>query len=48
MELGTYGLKTYGVPDKTSVYIDDEGMCKVLEFFKGQSYQPVLTPEHTE
>lgn len=47
-ELGSYGLKTYVSPDKTSVFIDDEGMCKVLDFFKGKAYQPVLTSEHTE
>lgn len=23
-------------------------MRKVLDFFKGKSYQPILTPEHTE
>lgn len=48
MELGAYGLKTYVVPDKISVYIDDEGMCKALDFFKGKIYQPVLTPEYME
>ncbi len=47
-ELGAYGLKTHVSPDKTSVFINDEGMCKVLDFFKGKSYQPVLTPEHTK
>jgi hypothetical protein len=33
-ELGAYGLKTYVSPDKTSVFIDDQGMCRhVLMFF---------------
>lgn len=47
-ELAAYGLKTHVSPDKTSVFINDEGMCKVVDFFKGTGYQPVLTPEHTE
>jgi len=47
-ELGAYGLETYLSPDKTAVFINDEGMCKVLDFFKGKGYQPVLTQEHTE
>lgn len=46
-ELGAYGLKTYISPDKTAVFIDDEGMSKVMDFFKGKAYQPVLTEEHT-
>jgi len=47
-ELGAYGLKTHVSLDKTSVFINDEGMCKVLDFFNGKGYQPILTPEHTE
>lgn len=48
IELGAYGLKTYVSPDKISIFIDDEGMCKVLDFFKSKGYQPVLTPEYTK
>ena len=48
VELGAYGLKTYVSPDKTSVFINDDGMGKVLNFFQGKGYQPVLTQEHTE
>jgi hypothetical protein len=47
-ELGAYGFQSHVSPDKTSVFIDDEGMCKVLDFFKGKGYQPVLTAEHTQ
>ena len=46
-ELGAYGFKSYISPDKTAVFIDDGGMCKVMDFFKGKGYQPVLTEEHT-
>ena len=46
-ELGAYGFKSYPSPDKTAVLINDEGMCKVMDFFKGKGYQPVLTEEHT-
>lgn len=48
IELGAYGLKTYISPDKTAVFIDDEGMCKVLDFFQNKGYQAVITLEHTE
>lgn len=47
-ELGAYGLKTYVSPDKRYVYIDDDGMSKVLSFFEAQEAQPVFTPEHVE
>lgn len=47
-ELGAYGFKSYVSPDKTAVFIDDEGMSKVVDFFKGKGYQPVLTEEHTK
>ena len=47
-ELGAYGLKTYTSPDKTAIFINDEGMCKVIDFFKGKGYQPILTEEHTK
>ena len=40
-ELGAYGVKTYTSPDKASVFIDDEAMCKVFDFFKGKGYQPL-------
>ena len=47
-ELGAYGLKTHVSPDKRFVYIDSDGMSKVLSFFDGQEAQPVLTPEHVQ
>ena len=47
-ELGAYGFKSYVSPDKTAVLINDEGMCKVMDFFKGKAYQPVLTEQHTK
>lgn len=47
-ELGAYGIKTQVAADNTTVFIDDAGMSKVLEFFSGKGYQPVLTQEHTE
>ena len=47
-ELGAYGFKSYVSPDKTSVLINDEGMSKVINFFEGKGYQPVLTEQHTK
>lgn len=47
-ELGAYGFKSYTSPDKTAVFINDEGMCAVTDFFKNKGYQPVLTQEHTK
>ena len=47
-ELGAYGLKTNVSPDKRFIYIDDEGMSKVLSFFKGKEAQPALTAQHVE
>ena len=48
VELGAYGFKTNVSPDKTTIFINDENMSKVLDFFSGKSYQPVLTQEHTK
>jgi hypothetical protein len=48
IELGAYGLQTHISPDRTAVLIDDEGMCKVIYFFKNKGYHPILTPEHSE
>ena len=47
-ELGAYGLESYVSLDKTAVFINDEGMSKVVDFFKGKGYQPVLTEQHTK
>ena len=47
-ELGAYGLKTHISPDKRFIYIDDEGMCKVLSFFKGKEAQPIFTAQQVE
>jgi len=48
IELGAYGFKSYVSPDKTAIFINDEGMCKVMDFFDGKGYQPVLTEQHTK
>ena len=42
-ELGAYGFKSYVSPHKTAVFINDKGMCKVMDFFENKGYQPVLT-----
>lgn len=47
-ELSSYGLKTSVSPDKTSVFIDDQGMSQVINYFEGTGYQPVVTEEHVE
>ena len=44
-ELGAYGIVTSVSPDKKAVYIDNEGMSQILNFFEGKSVQPVLTEE---
>lgn len=48
IELGFYGFEIYGLPDKISVLIDDEGIGKVIDFLKGKGHQPVLTLEYKE
>ena len=47
-ELNAYGLKTYVSPDKSCVYIDNEGMSQVLSFFDDKTAQPFFTSEHVE
>lgn len=47
-ELNTYGIVTYVSPDKTTVLVNDESMCKVLDYFHGKDFKPVLTTEHVE
>lgn len=47
-ELGAYGLKTHVSPDKRFIYIDEEGMSKVLSFFKGKEAQPMFTAQQVE
>lgn len=42
-ELGAYGLKTHVSSNKRFIHIDDEGMSKVLSFFKGKEAQPIFT-----
>ena len=37
-ELAAYGIKSYPSPDKTQIFINDEEMCKVLDFFKNKGY----------
>jgi len=44
-ELAAYGIKSYTSPDKTAVLLDDEGMSRVVDFFKGTGSQPILTDE---
>ena len=47
-ELGLYGIITKVSPDKNYVYVDNEGMSKVLNLFEGKSAQPVITTQHVE
>lgn len=42
-ELSNYGLKTYVSADKTSVFLDDKGMSKIIDFFQGTGYVPIIT-----
>lgn len=44
-ELGAYGLNTYTSPDKTMVLVNDETVCKVIDFFNNKGYQPGFTNE---
>lgn len=44
-ELGAYGINTYTSADKTMVLVNDETMCKVVDFFNGNGYQPFFTTE---
>lgn len=46
-ELEAFDLKTHVAIDKTSLLVNDEGLCKVRDFFKGKSYHPVLINQHT-
>ena len=47
-ELGAYGINTHVSPDRTSVYLDNQGMSQVLDFFEGKTFQPVLTTQHVQ
>ena len=47
-ELGAYGIKTTVSPNKNAVYIDNDGMSQVLNFFKGKTTQPVITTQQVE
>lgn len=47
-ELGSYGFNTYTSPDKTTVFVNDETMCKVMDFFKPKGYQPYFTTEQID
>ena len=47
-ELGAYGIKTLVSPDKNTVFIDNNGMSQVLNFFEGKSAQPVITTQQVE
>ena len=38
-ELGAYGIVTSVSPDQKAVYIDNEGMSQILNFFEGKSAQ---------
>lgn len=42
IQLGAYVFKSYVSPDKTAVFINDEGISKALEFFENKDYQPVI------
>jgi hypothetical protein len=48
IELRAYGFQSYTSPYKTRVLINDEGMCKVMDFFKDIAYQSVLTRQHID
>jgi len=37
-ELNAYGIKTFLGPDLSSIYIDDNSMCQILEFFNQNNY----------
>ena len=39
-ELGAYGFSSYPSVDHTTVLVNDETMCKVLDFFNKKGYQP--------
>ena len=47
-ELGGSGFNTYTSPDKTMVLINDETMCKVVDFFNSKGYQPYITTEQID
>ncbi len=44
-ELGAYGFESYVASDKTSVLINDDTMCHVVDFFKEKGFQPYITKE---
>ena len=47
-ELDGYGIKTQVTPDKHTVFIDNNCMSQVLDFFEGKSAQPVITTQQVE
>jgi predicted Zn-dependent peptidase len=47
-EFSSYGLNIFVSLDKTSVFIDDQGMSQVINYFEGTVYQPVVTEKHVE
>jgi|GEM_PF-3312848 hypothetical protein len=38
-KLGAYGIDTYLSPDQTSVLINDDTMCRIVDFFNKNQYQ---------
>jgi len=47
-ELGAYGFKSYTSPDKTMVLVNDETVCKVIDFLDKKGYQPYFTNEQID
>lgn len=47
-ELGGYGFHSYPSPDKTTVLINDETMCQIMDFFHQNGYQPHFTKEQIQ
>lgn len=47
-ELSAYGFNRYTSPDKSQFFINDDAMCKVVDFFKGTGYQPYVTTKQVD
>lgn len=47
-ELGAYGFQSYVSADKTMVLINDDTMCKIVDFFNQNGYQPSITKQQVE
>ena len=47
-ELSGYGFYSYPSADNTAVLVNDDTMCKVLDFFTKEEYQPHITSEQVD